>query len=62
MKAPLETVKLTASFKLDGLLPQSIFSTYVEVLNYLLNYAWAKGITSFRRLKSEKYYDWREGY
>ena len=39
---PLETVKLTASFKLDGLLPQGLFSTYREILNQLLDYAWAK--------------------
>jgi putative transposase len=59
---PLETVKLTASFKLDGLLPQDIFSTYREVLSYLLNYAWEKRITSFRRLKAEKYYELRAKY
>jgi len=45
---PLETVKLTAGFKLDGLLPESLFSTYREILNYLLDYAWAKRITSFK--------------
>ena len=59
---PLETVKLTASFKLDGLLPQDIFSTYREVLSHLLNYAWEKRITSFRRLKAEKYYELRAKY
>jgi putative transposase len=53
----LETVKLTASFKLDGLIPESLFSTYREVLGRLLDYAWAKGITSFKRLKAEKYHE-----
>jgi hypothetical protein len=32
----LETVKLTASFKLDGLIPESLFSTYREVLGRLI--------------------------
>ena len=59
---PSETVKLTASFKLDGLLPQDIFSTYREVLSRLLNYAWEKRITSFRRLKAEKYCELRAKY
>jgi hypothetical protein len=54
-----ETVKLTASFKLDGLIPESLFSTYREVLGRLLDYAWAKGVTSFKRLKAEKYYELR---
>jgi putative transposase len=59
---PLETVKLTASFKLDGSFPESLFSTYREVLGQLLDYAWAKGITSFKRLKSENYYGLRAKY
>jgi hypothetical protein len=34
---PFETVKLTASFKLDGLIPESLFATYREVLvGYLI--------------------------
>jgi len=59
---PLETVKLTASFKLDGLISESLFSTYREVLGRLLDYAWAKGITSFNRLKAEKYHELRAEY
>jgi IS605 OrfB family transposase len=59
LKAPLETVKLTASFKLDGSIPESLFSTYREVLGQLLDYACARGITSFRRLKAEKYHELR---
>jgi len=59
---PLETVKLTASFKLDGQLPESLFSTYREILNRLLDYAWAEGITSFKRLRAEKYNELRTKY
>ena len=62
MKAPLETVKLTASFKLDGSIPESLFSTYRELLGQLLGYAWAKGVTSFKRLKTEKYHELRARY
>jgi len=58
----LETVKLTAGFRLDGLLPESLFSTYREIVNYLLDYAWAKGITSFKKLKAEKYNELRMKY
>ena len=59
---PLETVKLTASFKLNGSIPESLFSTYREVLSQLLDYAWAKGVTSFKRLKTEKYHELRAKY
>jgi putative transposase len=59
---PLETVKLTASFKLNGSIPESLFSTYREVLGQLLEYAWAKGVTSFKRLKTEKYHELRAKY
>jgi hypothetical protein len=52
---PLETVKLTASFKLDGSIPEGLFSTYKEILDQLLDFACAKGITSFKKLKAEKY-------
>jgi putative transposase len=57
-----DTVKLTASFKLNGSIPESLFSTYREVLGQLLDCAWAKGITSFKRLKAEKYHDLRVKY
>ncbi len=59
---PLETVKLTASFKLGKLIPETLFFTYEEILNHLLDYAWAKGITSFKRLKAENYYELRVKY
>jgi len=58
----LESVKLTASFKLNGQLPESLFSTYREIVNHLLDYAWAKGITSFKKLKAEKYNELRMKY
>jgi putative transposase len=54
-----EVVKLTASFKLDGSIPESLFSTYREVLGQLLDHAWAKGVTSFKRLRAEKYHELR---
>jgi len=59
---PLETVKLTAGFKLDGPIPEGLFSTYREVLSDLLDYAWAKEITGFRRLRAEKYRELRAKY
>jgi len=49
---PLETVKLTASFRLNGSIPEGLFSTYREILDQLLDHACAKGITSFKRLKA----------
>jgi putative transposase len=59
---PLEAVKLTASFKLNGSIPEGLFSTYKEVLDQLLDHACAKGITSFKRLKAEKYRELRAKY
>jgi putative transposase len=58
----LESIKLTAGFKLDGQLPESLFSTYRGIVNHLLDYAWAKGITSFKKLKAEKYNELRMKY
>jgi putative transposase len=62
LKVSLESAKLTASFKLDGLIPMGLFSTYREVLNHLLDYASGKGLTSFKRLKAEKYHELRVKY
>jgi len=59
---PLETVKLTASFRLNGSIPEGLFSTYKEVLDQLLDFACAKGITGFKRLKAEKYHELRARY
>ncbi|MEG9195383.1 MAG: hypothetical protein V6S10_08720 [Candidatus Methanoglobus sp.] len=36
--------------------------TYREILDQLLDHACAKGITSFKRLKAEKYRELREKY
>ena len=58
----LETVKLTARFKLDEKVDESLFETYKRIVNELLDYAHSKGITSFKRLKAEKYHELRERY
>jgi putative transposase len=57
-----QTVRLTASFKLSGPVPEGLFSAYREILAGLLEYASEKGITSFKRLKAEKYRELREKY
>jgi putative transposase len=57
-----QTVRLTASFKLSGQVPEGLFSAYREILNGLLEYASEKGITGFKRLKAEKYRELREKY
>jgi len=57
-----ETVKLTARFKLDGEVDERLFETYKRIVNELLDYAHSKGITSFKRLKSEKYHELRQEY
>ncbi len=59
-----ETIKLTAKFKLketpDGL--DDLFSTYREIVNYLITYAFENNITSFYRLKKETYKSLRREY
>ncbi|MDW8023509.1 MAG: transposase [Nitrososphaerota archaeon] len=62
MSRRLETVRLTANFKLDGSVPGNLFQTYKQILDELLDYACDRGISSFKRLKSEKYYDLRARY
>jgi len=57
----LETVKLTARFKLDGEVDERLFE-YKRIVNELLDYAHSKGITSFKRLKAEKYHELRQKY
>jgi hypothetical protein len=54
--------KLTASFKLSGSVPEGLFSAYQEILTGLLDYASDKGITSFKRLRAERYRELREKY
>ena len=57
-----QTVRLTASFKLSGQVPEGLFSAYHKTLTGLLEYASEKGITSFKRLRAEKYRELREKY
>jgi len=54
-----EIIKLSASFKLDGEISE-IFNLYKKIVNELLNYASTRNITSFKRLKKEKYYELRK--
>ncbi len=58
----LETVKLTARFKLDGKVDEGLFEVYKTIVNELLDYAHSRGITSFKRLKAEKYHELRQKY
>ena len=58
----LETVKLTARFKLDGKVDESLFETYKRIVSELLDYAHSKGITSFKRLRVEKYHELKQRY
>ncbi|WP_175059785.1 RNA-guided endonuclease TnpB family protein [Thermococcus sp. 2319x1] len=61
---PSETIKLTAKFKLknppEGL--DDLFSTYREIVNFLITYAYENNITSFKRLKKETYKELRGKY
>ena len=57
----LETVKLTANFKLDKYIPLP-FELYRRIINELLEYAHSRRITSFKRLKSKKYHELRARY
>ena len=61
---PSETIKLTAKFKLketpEGL--DDLFSTYREIVNFLITHAYESNITSFKRLKKEKYEELRKEY
>ncbi|AIU69060.1 transposase [Thermococcus eurythermalis] len=59
-----ETIKLTAKFKLreipEGL--ECLFSTYREIVNFLITYAFENNTTSFYRLKKETYKSLRKEY
>ena len=61
---PLETIKLTAKFKLKetpvGL--DDLFQTHREIVNFLITYAFENNITSFYRLKKETYKGLRKEY
>ncbi len=56
----LRTVKLTACFKLDGEVDEGLFNVYRGVVNGLLDHACSRNITSFRRLRAERYRELRE--
>ena len=60
----LETIKLTARFKIKQTPNEiiNLFSTYKTIVDELLNYTFENNITSFKRLKSEKYKELREKY
>ena len=47
----LETVKLTARFKVDGEVDEGFFEVFRAIVNELLSYTHSKNITSFKRLK-----------
>ncbi|WP_010479494.1 RNA-guided endonuclease InsQ/TnpB family protein [Thermococcus zilligii] len=61
---PSETVKLTAKFKLKETPEEldDLFSTYREIVNFLITYAFENKITSFYRLKKETYGGLRKKY
>jgi len=53
---------MSARFKLDGKIDESLFEKYRRIANELLDYAHSKDITSFKRLKAEKYHELRQNY
>ncbi len=61
---PSETIKLTAKFKLKETPDEldSLFSTYREIVNFLITYAFENNVTSFYRLKKETYKSLRKEY
>ena len=62
MSGQLEIVKLTAGFKLDRGISAVPFEIYGRIVNGLLDHMHQKGITSFRRLKAERYHGLRAEY
>ena len=60
---PSET-KLTAKFKLKETPERldTLFSTYREIMNFLITYAFENNVTSFYRLKKETYKGLRKEY
>ena len=61
MRGRSETIRPTANFKLDGpgSLIEPLFSTYRDELDELLSHAHARWITSSKRLKVERYREFR---
>ncbi len=64
MNTPSEMIKLTANFKLDGdsSRVEPLFSTFMGMVNELLEFAHKNHITSFKRLKTSKYYEFRRKF
>ena len=64
MNALSETIKLTANFKLDGdsSRVEPLFPTFIGMVNELLEFAHKNHITSFKRLKTSKYYEFRRKF
>ncbi len=61
---PSETVKLTSKFKLKETPEEldTLFSTYREIVNFLITHAFENNVTSFYRLKKETYKGLRKKY
>jgi len=64
LNTPSETIKLTANFKLDGdsSRVEPLFSTFIGMVNELLEFAHKNHITSFKRLKTSRYYEFRRKF
>ena len=64
MNMPSETIKPMANFKLDGdsSRVEPLFSTFIGMVNELLEFAHKNHITSFKRLKTSKYYEFRRKF
>ena len=59
-----EMIKLTANFKLEGdsSRVKPLFSTFISIVNELLEFAHEHRITGFKRLKANKYYELRRKF
>ncbi|RLG00129.1 MAG: transposase [Thaumarchaeota archaeon] len=57
-------IKLTANFKLDGdsSRVEPLFPTFIDMVNELLEFAHKNHITSFKRLRISKYYEFRRKF
>ena len=64
MSGRSETLRLTAGFKLDGdkASIEALFPLYRGLVNELLVYAHERRITSFKRLRGERYHQLRARY
>ena len=62
MNKHLETIRLVANLKLEGdsTSVEPLFSTFISMVNELLRFAHENRITSFKRLRANKYYEFRQ--